>query len=212
MFDWIVGFMEATGYLGILLLMLAENVFPPIPSELIMPLAGFAAAQGKLALVPVVLAGSAGSLLGAVFWYELGRRVGGDRLKRFAARHGRWLTLSPDEIDHAEAWFRRHGTSAVLLGRLVPAVRTLISVPAGITCMPRPAFLAWTALGTASWTALLVGAGYLLQNQYTRVADYLNPVSNVVVGLLVLWYAYRVVTFRPDDAAPSPAGDERRRS
>ena len=96
MFDWIIALMEATGYLGILLLMLAENVFPPIPSELIMPLAGFAAAQGKLALVPVVLAGSAGSLLGAVFWYELGRRVGGDRLKRFAARHGRWLTLSPD--------------------------------------------------------------------------------------------------------------------
>lgn len=211
MFDWIIGSIEAGGYLGILLLMLAENVFPPIPSELIMPLAGFAAARGKLDPALVVLAGSAGSLLGAVFWYEVGRRLGGDRLKRFAARHGRWLTLSPGEIDRAEAWFRRHGTRAVLLGRLVPAVRTLISVPAGIVRMPPPTFLAWTTLGTTAWTALLAGAGYLLQNRYALVADYLNPVSNVVVGLIALCYAYRVVTFRPDDAAPSPAEDEQTR-
>lgn len=212
MFDWIIGLIKATGYLGILLLMLAENVFPPIPSELIMPLAGFAAAQGKLNLMLVVLAGSAGSLLGAVFWYELGRRLGGDRLKRFAARHGRWLTLSPGEIDRAETWFRQHGKWAVLLGRLVPAVRTLVSVPAGITRMPLPAFLAWTALGTASWTALLAGAGYLLQSRYALVADYLNPASNVIVGLIVLWYAYRVATFQPDNAAPPPTRDERSRS
>lgn len=209
MFGWIIGLIKATGHLGILLLMLAENVFPPIPSELIMLLAGFAAAQGKLNLVLVVLAGSAGSLLGAVFWYELGRRLGGDRLKRFAARHGRWLTLSPGEIDRAEELFRKHGGWAVLLGRLVPAVRTLISVPAGIIRMPRPVFLVWTALGTASWTALLAGAGYLLQSRYALISDYLNPVSNVIVGLIVLWHAYRVATFRPDDAVPSSAENER---
>ncbi len=200
MFDWITGLVEATGYIGILLLMLAENVFPPIPSELIMPLAGFTAAQGRFSFTLVVLAGTAGSLLGALFWYTLGRWLGRDRLKQFAARHGRWLTLSPGEVDRAEAWFQRHGTKAVLLGRLVPGVRSLISVPAGITRMSLPGFLAWTAFGTGLWTALLAGAGYALQSQYALVADYVNPASNVVVGLLALWYAYRVATFRPEAA------------
>lgn len=202
MFDRITGFLDAAGYLGVLLLMLAENLFPPIPSELIMPLAGFGAAQGRFSLVLVVLAGTAGSLLGALFWYALGRRVGGERLRRLAARHGRWFTLSPGDIDRAEAWFRRHGAKAVLFGRLVPAVRTLVSVPAGVTGMPLPRFLAWTALGTGLWTTLLAGAGYVLQGRHALVAAYLNPVSNVVVGLLALWYAYRVVTFRPEQQAP----------
>lgn len=203
MFDWIIGLMERTAYLGVLLLMLAENVLPPIPSELIMPLAGFTAAQGKLSLLFVVLAGTAGSLLGALFWYYVGRWFGADRLKRLATRHGRWLTLSPDEIDRAHTWFERHGAKAILLGRLIPAVRTLISVPAGVTRMPLARFLVWTALGTALWTLLLAGAGYLLQSSYGLVADYINPLSNVVLGLLVLWSIYRVVTFRSDGGAIS---------
>lgn len=201
MFDRITDLLEATGYLGVLLLMLAENLFPPIPSELIMPLAGFDAARGRFSLVFVVLAGTAGSLLGALSWYALGRRLGGEGLRRLAARHGRWLTLSPGEIDRAEAWFRRHGAKAVLFGRLVPAVRTLVSVPAGVTGMPLPRFLAWTALGTGLWTALLAGAGYVLRGQHALVAAYLNPASNVVVGSLLLWYAYRVVTFRSEGRA-----------
>jgi membrane protein YqaA with SNARE-associated domain len=131
MFDWITGLVERTGYVGIALLMLAENVFPPIPSELIMPLAGFAAAQGELGMAGVVAAGTAGALAGALLWYGLGRWVGLERLKRWAAEHGRWLTVSPDDLDRAAAWFGRHGGAAVLVGRLVPAVRTLISVPAG---------------------------------------------------------------------------------
>lgn len=155
MFDWITGLMERSGYLGVLPLMLAENVFPPIPSELIMPLAGFAAAGGKLTILFVVLAGTAGSLLGALAWYYVGRCLGADRLKRFTARHGRWLTLSPHEIDRAHAWFDRHGAKAVSLGRLIPAVRTLISVPAGVTRMPLARFLGRTVLGTALWTLLL---------------------------------------------------------
>ncbi len=196
MFEWITDLIEQTGYLGVFILMLAENLFPPIPSELIMPLAGFTAAQGKLNVVLVVLAGAAGSLLGALFWYYVGCWVGRERLKRFSARHGRWLSLSPEEVDGACAWFNRHGAKAVLLGRLVPAVRTLISVPAGIAGMPRTKFLGWTALGTGVWTSLLGGAGYLLEDQYGRVAGYLNPLSNVVLGLIVAWYLYRVVTHR----------------
>jgi membrane protein DedA with SNARE-associated domain len=196
MFDWITGFVRQAGYVGVFLLMLAENVVPPIPSELIMPLAGFAAARGHLSIPLVVLAGTAGSLLGALFWYVLGRRLGLERLKRLAARHGRWLTLSPDDVARADDWFGRHGGKAVFLGRLVPTVRTLISVPAGINGMPLPSFLAWSALGTLMWTALLAGAGFLLQSQYELVADYLNPASTVLIALIVAWYLYRVVTFR----------------
>jgi membrane protein DedA with SNARE-associated domain len=196
MFDWITGLVEQTGYLGIALLMLAENVFPPIPSELIMPMAGFAAARGELALVGVLLAGTAGSLAGALFWYHIGRRVGLERLRRWAGRHGRWLTTSPEELDGAAAWFDRHCGKAVLVGRLIPAVRTLISVPAGVAGMPVARFLAYSAAGTALWTALLAAAGYLLEDQYRRVGDYLNPVSDVILGLIVLGYLYRVATFR----------------
>jgi membrane protein DedA with SNARE-associated domain len=178
MFDWIVNLVSQTGYAGIAFLMLAENVFPPVPSELIMPLAGFAAARG-----------------------ELGRRVGVERLRRWTGRHGRWLTMSPDELDRAIDWFRRHAGRSVLLGRLVPAVRTLISVPAGVAGMKLPVFLAWTSVGTAIWTTFLAGMGYLLEGGYQQVGDWLNPVSNLVVAALVLGYLYRVVTFRPQPAA-----------
>jgi membrane protein DedA with SNARE-associated domain len=196
MFDRITGLVEQTGYLGIALLMLAENLFPPIPSELIMPLAGFAAARGELGMVGVVAAGTAGALAGALFWYHVGRRVGLERLKRWAAGHGRWLTVSPDDVDRAAAWFDRHGGAAVLVGRLVPAVRTLISVPAGVAGMALPRFLACSAVGTALWTALLAVTGYLLGEQHQKVGDYLDPVSNAILALLALGYLYRVATFR----------------
>jgi membrane protein DedA with SNARE-associated domain len=213
MFDWITGLVQQTGYWGVFLLMLAENIFPPIPSELIMPLAGFTAARGELNIVYVLIAGTAGSLLGAIAWYYIGRALGLRRVRRLSERHGRWLTLTPDEVDQADRWFRRHGGKAVFFGRLVPAVRTLISVPAGVTRMPLPAFLAWTTVGTALWTALLAGAGYLLESQYERVADYVNPVSNVVFAVLALGYLYRLVTFRPERASNSArAGSSSRRS
>ncbi len=195
MFDWITALVAQTGYAGIAFLMLAENVFPPIPSELIMPLAGFTAARGELSFVGILLAGTAGSLAGALFWYEVGRRVGIQRLRHWAARHGRWLTMSPEELDRAVAWFRRHAGLSVLVGRLVPAVRTLISVPAGVAEMSLPAFLAWTSVGTALWTSFLAGLGYLLEGGYEQVAGWVNPVSNVVVAILVLGYLYRVATF-----------------
>ena len=193
MFDWITDIIDRTGYLGVFLLMLAENIFPPIPSELIMPLAGYAAAQGKLNGIIVVLAGTAGSLLGALFWYYVGCWLGRDRLRRFAAQHGRWLTITPGQLDETRDWFGRHGTKAVFIGRLVPTVRTLISIPAGVTGMPLQSFITFTALGTVIWTALLAGAGYLLQDQYGRVAGYVGPVSNAIFGIIVAAYLYRVI-------------------
>ena len=160
-----------------------------------MPLAGFTAAQGELSIVLVVVAGSVGSLAGALLWYYVGRWVGARRLKRFASRHGRWLTLSPGEVDDSCRWFNRHGHKAVFLGRMVPAVRTLISVPAGIASVPLLPFLIASALGTVLWTALLAAAGYLLQSQYEAVGRWLDPVSNGVIVLLLVWYVWRVASF-----------------
>jgi membrane protein DedA with SNARE-associated domain len=196
MFDWITGFVEESGYLGIALLMLAENVFPPIPSELIMPLAGFTAARGDLNIVLVVISGTLGSVLGTALWYWLGRRLGMGRLKNLAERHGRWLTLSPSDLDRAQRLFRRHSGQAVFFGRLIPAVRTLISVPAGIVGMPVGWFLFYTLLGSVLWNILLAGAGYMLQTQYQAVSEWLNPATDVVLGLILTVYFYRVATFQ----------------
>lgn len=196
MFDWIASLIDAIGPWGVGLLMLLENVFPPIPSELIMPLAGFIAAQGKMGLVVAVLAGTLGSLAGATFWYGIGRAVGVDRLRRWADTHGRWMTLSPEDIDTAQHWFERHGSYAVFLGRLVPTVRTLISVPAGLARMPLLPFLLWSGLGSLMWTSLLAGAGYVLQARYHQVEDWVNPVSTVVVVAIVLIYVWRVATWK----------------
>lgn len=196
MLDWITGFIDRTGVLGVALLMFAENVFPPIPSEMVMPLAGAVAARGGMSPWLAALAGTLGSLAGAFAWYALARRVGDDRLRRWAAHHGRWLTLSPQDVDRSDRWFDRHGTKAVFLGRLVPAVRTLISVPAGLHEMPVGPFLLMSALGSALWTGLLTFAGVKLGERWELVHGWLEPVSNVVVGALVLTYAWRVLTWR----------------
>jgi len=196
MFDWITGFVERGGYFAVALLMFAENAFPPIPSELIMPLAGFTAAAGQLNIFGTILAGSAGSLLGALAWYYIGVQVGPDRLEQLARRHGRWLTMAPEDVDQACTWFNRQGGAAVFFGRLIPAVRTLISIPAGIARMPLGRFLLYSSLGTCIWTGILAGIGYFLEDQYTAVAGWVNPISNGVVALLFVVYLYRVSTFR----------------
>jgi membrane protein DedA with SNARE-associated domain len=186
---------ESTGVFGIALLMLLENVFPPIPSELIMPLAGYTAAQGDANIVLVIVAGTIGSLAGAFFWYWIGSAIGEERLKRFADRYGRWLTLSRSDIEKADDWFDRHGHKAVLIGRLVPTVRTLISIPAGLSEMSRSTFLIYSGIGTAAWTTLLAVLGYALGSQYEQVSAWIDPISIGVLLLIVAFYLYRVVTF-----------------
>lgn len=194
MFDFIVDFVSQGGYLGVFLLMAAENIFPPIPSEMIMPLAGFVAARGELNIILVLLAGTAGSVIGALPWYYAGRLFGHERIRRIAGRHGRWFTVTPNEVDRALETFKRHGRKAVFFGRLVPAIRTLISVPAGVAHMPMIPFLAYSTAGSLIWTALLAAAGFVLQAQYTLVAEYLDPGSKIVVGLVLAVYLYRLVT------------------
>jgi membrane protein DedA with SNARE-associated domain len=196
MFDWIVGIVVGFGLVGVLVLMFAENVFPPIPSELIMPLAGFAAAQGHLSFPGVVAAGTAGALAGAAVWYGVGRCVSPDRLDRWVERYGRWLTVDLDELQRARGFFQRHGGWAVFLGRLLPAVRTLISVPAGLAHMPAGAFLAWSAAGTALWTLFLASLGYVLQARYQLVEQWIDPISTAVVIAVAAFYVIRVVRYR----------------
>ena len=149
MFEMIVEVVSRAGYIGVFLLMLLENIFPPIPSELIMPLAGFVAAKGELNIYGVVLAGTAGSVAGALPWYYAGAWLGRDRLRQWASRHGYWLTMCPDDIDKADQWFGRHGRSAVFFGRLLPTIRTLISVPAGLSRMPMGGFIGYSSAGSS---------------------------------------------------------------
>ncbi len=201
MANWVIRFIMSSSYGGVVLLMLIENLFPPIPSEFILPLGGYLAHQGRLTLPGVIAAATVGAVLGALPLYWVGRRIGEARLKQFADRHGRWLALSCADIDRATAWFARHGAWAVLLGRLVPGVRSLISIPAGIQRMSLPVFLAYTALGSAVWSAVLAGAGYALGRQFRQVGAWLDPVSWVVLGGLVLAYGWRVVRHRKRPAA-----------
>ncbi|MGV3740798.1 MAG: DedA family protein [Burkholderiaceae bacterium] len=196
MFDAITGFVSSSGYLGVFLLMALENVFPPIPSEMIMPLAGFIAARGELNVVGVLAAGTAGSVIGALPWYYAGKWYGLERLQRLADRHGRWLTVSAAEIDHALKVFHKHGKSAIFFGRLIPAIRTLISVPAGICRMPLLPFLAYSIAGSLIWIGLLTAAGFILEANYEMVQKYLDPITKGIIGLIVLGYVYRLITHR----------------
>lgn len=174
MATWVISTIESTGYLGIALLMFLENVFPPIPSEVIMPVAGFMVTERKLSFTGVVLAGTAGSLLGALPPYYLGRLIGENRVKRLADRYGRWLTVSRQDIERAKVWFDKHGGQAVLICRVVPAIRSIISIPAGMERMNLGLFLTYTAIGSAIWTTLLTYLGYFLGKEFEAVGKYLN--------------------------------------
>jgi membrane protein DedA with SNARE-associated domain len=198
MAEWVIDVIGRLGYAGIVLLMLAENLFPPLPSELIMPFAGFLAARGDLHPALVVAAGALGSVAGALPWYVLGRKVGADRLKKLAERHGRWIALTPQEIDRGQKLFEERGPVVLVFGRLVPALRTVVALPAGMARMRPVPFLLWTLLGSLIWTSLLTLAGYLLESQYERISKWLNPVSTGIFVVIAVWYLVRVVRHRSD--------------
>lgn len=193
MFDWISEWLLDLGYAGVAVLMFLENIFPPLPSEVIMPLAGFLAYQGEMSLTGVVLAGTAGSVAGTTMWFLAARRIGRRRVELLVDRHGYWLTISPEDLKRAEAWFRRHRNVAVVIGRMVPGVRTVISAPAGLSQMGFALFLALTFAGTLLWNGLMVASGYILGSQYALVAEWINPVSTVLIVGLVLLYLYRLI-------------------
>jgi len=200
MADWIISTITQFGYLGIFLLMLLESVFPPIPSELIIPFAGFAAERGDLDVWLVVITATTGAVVGMLPWYILGRLFGLQRLRWFADRFGRIMTINGEEIDEANRWFRRFGPIIVFVGRLIPLIRTLISVPAGLARMPVWLFLIASTLGALVWNGALVGAGYLLAEHYEAVEQFLDPGTTIVLGLVVLVYLWRLVTWKPSRA------------
>ncbi|WGF88155.1 DedA family protein [Marinivivus vitaminiproducens] len=194
MIDWIVRVMETAGYAGIAFLMALENLFPPIPSEAIMSAGGFAAARGELSLLGVIAAGSAGTLIGTVPYYIVGRWVGTKRVRDVFERYGRHFGLKAKDVDRADAWFDRYNWQAVLLGRCVPGIRTFISIPAGTFEMAVTPFLVFTTIGTVIWNTLLAVTGYLLGDNWHRVEAFIDPISTMVmvaVPLIAMIWIFR---------------------
>lgn len=174
---------RAIGELGIGLLVLVEVVVPPIPSEVVLPFAGALVADGRFTVASVLVAATLGSVLGAVLLYELGRSMGHDRVARALARVP---LVQREDVDRGSEWFRRHGTAAVLTGRMVPGVRSVVSIPAGAQQMSRVRFVLLTTAGTAAWNTLLVGAGMLLGQQWQVVESYTRWLDLVMVGAVVV--------------------------
>lgn len=186
------------GYALITLGMFLENLVPPIPAELIMPLGGFLSHKGQLQLLPVILSGLLGTVLGAWFWYGIGRLINEERLEHLLGRHGRWLGVTPGGLRQSRRWFQRHGAAVVFWGRLVPGVRTLISVPAGMELMPQAGFLAWTTAGSSILVTALAVAGQILGENYGRVLAWLEPLSDLLIrsGLALAGGALLLVLLR----------------
>ena len=193
--NWITEFMENYGYFGILLLIAIENLFPPIPSEVILTFGGFMTTTSELTIFGVVLAATLGSLIGAILLYGVGRLLSAERLEAIVVRYGSILRLKPEDIRKADAWFDRYGPWAVFLGRLVPVVRSLISIPAGSSGMRFTSFLALTTVGSAIWNTALVSVGAAVGASWDSIVHYMDLYSNVVYALLalgviafVVWY------------------------
>lgn len=201
MTDWIIQTISDLGYLGIFLVMLAESIFPPIPSELIIPFAGFAAANGTLNLYGVIATATLGAVVGMLPWYFAGRLFGLERVRWLADRFGRIMAFNADEIDVAVSWFTRFGPIIVLFGRLMPIIRTLISIPAGLARMSLPMFLAASTVGALIWNTFLTLAGYILHEHYETIEVVLDPLTYIVLALVVVLYLLKVATWKPSKAS-----------
>ncbi|WP_394269083.1 DedA family protein [Qipengyuania sp.] len=193
----ILSAIAAGGYFGIFLLMALENIFPPIPSEIIMGYGGVLVARGEMSFWPLLLIGTAGTVAGNMVWYWLGARWSEDQIHAFVDRHGRWLTMEWEEFDKARTLFRRHGDWVVFFLRFSPLLRTIVSLPAGLAKMQLWRFLLFTFLGSIIWNGALIWGGKKLSGlieEYETIAGY------VVVGIIlagVAFYVYRVITWKP---------------
>jgi membrane protein DedA with SNARE-associated domain len=197
MSHWIINLIDQAGYLGVAFLMFLETVFPPIPSEVIMPVAGLAAARGKMDIMGVIASGTAGAMLGNYFWYLAARVVGMARFRPFIQRFGRFLTLDWTEIEKAEKLFGRQGWAIVFFGRMLPTLRSLISIPAGLLHMRLSTFVVWSTLGTGIWTAVLGVSGYMLGREFKDVEAVVGPLSMAVIVVIAMGYVWRLVRWKP---------------
>jgi membrane protein DedA with SNARE-associated domain len=202
------------GYLGIIFVMFLENVFPPIPSELVLPFAGFQVAEGHFNLILVWVSSIIGSLLGAIVLYYIGQWAGEHVVRQFLRRFGKWFMLSEADYDRALRFFDQYGEVILFTGRLMPIIRSLISIPAGADRMPLGKFLLYTTLGSALWNGILIGAGWQLGENWERVMDVVAQYQNVVIVVVVLavlaFVAHRIwvrfIQKPPDDSTQAAPG------
>ncbi|MES2989065.1 MAG: DedA family protein [Pseudomonadota bacterium] len=192
MVDWL-----AWGYFGIFLLMVLENVIPPVPSEVIMSVAGIAASQGRFDFTLLVLVGTFGCIIGNLFWFEIGRRFGYERLRPFVNRWGRWLTLEWRDIEKMHDFFLKYGGITVFIFRFMPIGRTVISIPAGLMRMPFWTFVIYTTLGSLVWNLVLVGVGFWLGTNFDAIEHWIAPIVSGIIVVLVAAYLWRVSTWKP---------------
>ena len=194
--EWALSLISTLGYPGLGFVMFLENVFPPIPSELVLPLAGWLTLgeEAPFTMLGVTVVGAIGSVLGAFFFYGLGAWFDESRVRALLQRYGKWFMLSVEDLDVALAWFERHGEYVVFFGRMVPIVRSLISVPAGLASMPLGKFSLYTAVGTALWSFILAFAGRMLGDNWYLVSDFIDKYENIVLIVVVLAFAYFIYT------------------
>ena len=181
--EWVLAVMEKLGYLGIAFLMFLDNIFPPIPSEIIMPSAGYTASKGDLSLIGVIIAGSAGSLIAAMILYWIGRKIPEQRLFSFIEHYGKFLRIKVTDLEKALGWFNQHGHKIVFFGRMIPAVRSLISIPAGMSKMPFGKFMTYSALGTIIWTTFLACLGFYLGENQEMMSTILSRIGYVILAI-----------------------------
>lgn len=195
MSDFITNLIADGGYGGVFALMVLENVFPPIPSEIVLPFIGLSIASGALSPLPALAAATAGSVVGTTFWYLIGRFVSVERLSAFFSHYGAYVAISLEDFVRATTFFKRYQVPAVLGGRLIPTVRSVISIPAGSVKMSFGLFLVLSVIGSAVWNSLLMYGGYLLHQDFAAVEKYIDPVANGVVAFIVFLYIAQVVRF-----------------
>ncbi len=191
--EWATDVIDRLGYIGVALLVAIENVFPPIPSEVVLGLAGYTASQGDAWLIGMIIAATIGSVVGAWALYGFAAAVGPLRLRAIVIRYGTWFGFGESDLDRAEAWFDRRSRWAVLVCRCIPLVRSLISIPAGFRRMPIATFTLFTLIGSAIWNTVLIVAGYMLADQWKRILDVIEPFQTVVVVLIGLLFVAIIV-------------------
>ena len=205
--NWVQDVINQFGYFGVALLVVIENVFPPIPSEIVLPFAGFVAQQGASAVnaaadaaqsdttvVGMMIAATVGSVVGALILYFVSAAIGPERLRGFVERFGKWFGVKSTDLVRAEAWFDRRSTAAVLVGRCVPLIRSIVSIPAGFRRMKLTSFVVLTAIGSAVWNIALIGAGAVLGDQWERVGEYVGVFQWLVIGAILVLLVRFVVS------------------
>ena len=204
---WITDVVETLGWVGVGALVALESLFPPIPSEAVLPLAGYVSARGGPSLPGMVIAATIGSVVGSWLLYGIAASVGRTRVHGFVVRYGRYFGVDEQELERAEAWFDRRGSTAVLVGRCVPLIRSLVSLPAGVRRMPPVRFTVLTAIGSAIWNVALIGAGAAFGEHWERVSDAVGLLQVAVVAVLAIalgFYAKHLVMKRLDARRSAP--------